>query len=418
MRASLCGIVASSLLFGGSALAAPPLAGHGSLVSAHSGLCLADSDAPRAGSCERAADVALQPAGRGRVMIRNQRTGACLYSNHDGRFGWYACTPQYGDQYWSWLGDGEGDALVRANDSNQCLFSNADGRFGLFACHPEYGDQHWRHVARRGDEGAVAVSIVGDWSWVDGARTAMRADGSFVMPDDGGGLWRQRGPGRFEVRWGDGHRDDVVLSPDGLALAAPGGRVLARRTRAVEPPRPAPPLPVAPAVMDASAFDALAATLRTTGSEIDKREVLLATVRRTRIDAAQLMQLLDLFRSEVTKLQVVRGAVARVVDPRDVLAYGPRLRSSASRVELARIIAAVPDEEPPSRQPPPPSQPHPQAPSQPQPARPDGPRKQHVCKPIVGCAIGCPGPMAHDEYGCGLCACEDDSPAATLRRQR
>lgn len=36
------------------------------------------------------------------------------------------------------------------------------------------------------------------------------------------------------------------------------------------------------------------------------------------------------------------------------------------------------------------------------------------CEPMPACGIGCPGPMAKDENGCTLCACEKD-PMDSLR---
>lgn len=61
--------------------------------------------------------------------------------------------------------------------------------------------------------------VVGDWEWMDGTATAFHPDGSFVMPNDGGGTWRAHGPGAFEVRWGSGRLDRVRISPDGLTLS-------------------------------------------------------------------------------------------------------------------------------------------------------------------------------------------------------
>lgn len=182
--------------------------------------------APSAEPCDGTNDVSLLllPGNGGQFMLRSERIQGCLFSNRDGRFGWYACTPAYGDQHWSWLaspGQGAAGSMLRASHSGQCLFSNADGRFGLYACTAGYSDQRWNLAgpSRRRPVQAVAVpEVVGDWEWMDGTATAFHPDGSFVMPNDGGGTWRAHGPGAFEVRWGSGRLDRVRISPDGLTL--------------------------------------------------------------------------------------------------------------------------------------------------------------------------------------------------------
>ena len=145
-----------SLLFTALSLAsvslahAEPRAELGALVALHSGRCLAaPGGVPGVSPCDQSPALALVPleGHYGAFLIRRTGDGACLYSNRDGRFGWYACTPAYSDQHWTWLPTSESPergALVRAVHSADCLFSNSDGRFGRYACTPEYADQHWR----------------------------------------------------------------------------------------------------------------------------------------------------------------------------------------------------------------------------------------------------------------------------------
>jgi hypothetical protein len=39
-------------------------------------------------------------------MMRSVNSGRCLFSNRDGRFGAYNCTPRFTDQYWHGYGEG------------------------------------------------------------------------------------------------------------------------------------------------------------------------------------------------------------------------------------------------------------------------------------------------------------------------
>jgi hypothetical protein len=119
----------------------------------HSGRCLAPGGKPGVEECAHAV-LAIDPVpGTGRVMIR--AGGNCLYSNRDGRFAWYACNPAYDDQQWEFtpLDPGadpiarsslDNFHMLRAVNSGKCLFSNQDGRFGVYACTSSYADQYWK----------------------------------------------------------------------------------------------------------------------------------------------------------------------------------------------------------------------------------------------------------------------------------
>jgi tetratricopeptide (TPR) repeat protein len=69
----------------------------------------------------------------------------------------------------------------------------------------------------------VCVGIVGEWSWVFGSTTIVRADGTlqniFIIPNQG--TWECTDPSqrKFTLRWEvGGWVDDMVLSADGDAL--------------------------------------------------------------------------------------------------------------------------------------------------------------------------------------------------------
>lgn len=249
--------VALGALFCGAASAEPQ-----PLVAVHSGLCLGGQGRPAVEACDGTNGVTLLPLpGPGdRFMVRSEKRQACLFSNRDGRFGWYRCTAHYSDQHWSFLTSPaipDGEKMLRAAHSGKCLFSNADGRFGLYACVVEYGDQRWRLGSAAPArppriESATQASIVGDWDWMDGAATAFHSDGTFIMPNDSGGTWRALPGRRFQIRWPNGRVDEVSLSPTGTIEGSSlvygvEQRVSARR--AGRPPRvlaPQPPAPLAP----------------------------------------------------------------------------------------------------------------------------------------------------------------------------
>ncbi len=237
----------------------PHVREHGQLLSVHSGRCLGGGGRPAVAPCGQAGDLATLPVpGLGGVfMLRHEPSGRCLFSNRDRRFGFYQCTPAYGDQHWSWLplpGPAGGARMLRAQHSGQCLFANADGRFGLYTCTVGYSDQHWLFgttkpppVIARPPE---SLSLLGTWYFADGAAIAVHENGSFVLPDDGGGTWRPLRHGEFELSFGKGRLDRVRLTADGTMLVGTSflhGRawpVSARRQPLALPPRlPAPPPP-------------------------------------------------------------------------------------------------------------------------------------------------------------------------------
>lgn len=135
----------------GSAAAAPPAR----LIAFHSGQCLNGSGKPGVQACGTAAPIATLPLPDGRrVMLRNEATQQCLFSNRDRRFGWYACTPGYADQHWEVIAPDAAagpevrgallpQVMLRAAHSGLCLFSNQDGRFGVYNCTQGFSDQFW-----------------------------------------------------------------------------------------------------------------------------------------------------------------------------------------------------------------------------------------------------------------------------------
>lgn len=239
----------------------PGVREQGQILSVHSGRCLGGGDHPGVEACGPAAGLTTLPvpgpAGQGGAfLLRHDASGRCLYSNRDGRFGWYVCTPAYSDQFWSWLlvpGATAGARMLRAQHSGQCLFSNVDGRFGLYTCTAGYSDQHWYFGPARSQpilaRPPLGLGLLGTWYFADGVAIAVHEGGGFVLPDDGGGTWRPLGHREFELLFSNGRIDRVRLSPDGALLEGRSfarGRswpISARRQPPTLPPRPSPPPP-------------------------------------------------------------------------------------------------------------------------------------------------------------------------------
>jgi len=403
----------------------------GALQAVNSGGCLSDRATPGVVGCEGAPVVELQPLPRGEVLIRQAHKDACLYSNHDGRFSWSGCNPSYEDQRWEIVVPGpEGNAtalasggmMLRSVGSKQCLFSNRDGRFGRYACMPGFEDQYWRlvRVEREPEVANTPPTLVGDWLWADGAKTFMRADGSFVMPNDATGTWRFLGGDAFEVRFGDGPPARVHLSPDGESLSGAWARrdgdhpISAHRLHAQAEPPPANAPPALPAPVDCGtgaddpgcresrdgrfpmpgdAFQGLMGALQGTDSELSKRDMIKSASATNDFTARQFTTMLAIFRSEVTEMEVVKALASHVVDPQRALGYASQLRSSLDREMYVKLLTA-----------PPPQEVHTEH------------KPETRCPPQPACGLACHFGMAHDANGCGLCACAPDPMAPSKRR--
>jgi hypothetical protein len=287
----------------------------GQLVGVHSGACLGRTGGPAAVDCRRAPMISLirLQGGQGRLMVRDESQNACLFSNRDGRFGWYACTPEYEDQHWTFTGappagpvaaEAMQGRMLRAVHSGQCLFSNRDGRFGLYNCVPAYGDQFWR------------------------------------LADAG----RGRGWERQERTW------DQPLPPPG------------------PPPPPLMPVERRPPrdcgtgddpgcqerrdgafAMTQDVWAGFFANLKATRNELTRRDLVLMMAQSSYLTARQLVQVLELFRNELVQLEVVRGVVAHVIDPQRALEYGARIRNSINRQEYVQILMSARPAGPPPR---------------------------------------------------------------------
>lgn len=301
----LLGLIAGAPL--SAASAQPVETGH--LVGVHSGACLGRTSGPAALDCRSAPVISLvhMPGNPNRVMVRDESQNTCLFSNRDGRFGWYACTPQYEDQHWLFVvasagapiaAEGYQGKMLRAAHSGQCLFSNRDGRFGLYGCVAAYGDQFWR-------------------------------------------IEEPAGPRR------ERHRERPV---EPVFEQPP-------------PPPPPPPVVVMPRprpvrdcgtgddpgcqeqrdgfqAMGADVWTGFYANLRATASDLRKRDLVVTMAGSSYLTARQFVQVLTLFRSELLQIEVTQAVVSHVIDPQRALEFGARMRSGISRQQYIETLTA------------------------------------------------------------------------------
>src|SRR4051794_5056667 len=108
-RPLVSGIALFALLASAPRAHAQPHEARGLLVASHSQLCLSPRGTPAVAPCGADAFMTLVPVGgaRSSFLVRRDSDGVCLFSNRDGRFGWYACTPAFTDQHWTWLPSSE-----------------------------------------------------------------------------------------------------------------------------------------------------------------------------------------------------------------------------------------------------------------------------------------------------------------------
>lgn len=90
--------------------------------------------------------------------------------------------------------------------------------------------------------------------------------------------------------------------------------------------------------MDAATYRGLLESARATANEITKSEMIITSLGSQYVTARQFVAFLDLFRNELTKMDVARAAAPKVVDPSRALSYGPRIVNSITRQEFVELI--------------------------------------------------------------------------------
>ena len=92
--------------------------------------------------------------------------------------------------------------------------------------------------------------------------------------------------------------------------------------------------------MDAVAFRGFLEALRANHNELGRQELCQTTLAGNYLTAAQLGLVLDLFKNELTRLEVGKLAAARTVDPSHALGHAAKFRNSLLGTEYTEAMAA------------------------------------------------------------------------------
>ena len=92
--------------------------------------------------------------------------------------------------------------------------------------------------------------------------------------------------------------------------------------------------------MDAETFRGLLQALQSNANEISRSEICKTTFDHAYLTAAQLGAVLDLFRNEITRLEVAQAAAPRVVNPLQALGFASKWKNSISAQEYTQLMAS------------------------------------------------------------------------------
>lgn len=155
--------------------------------------------------------------------------------------------------------------------------------------------------------------------------------------------------------------------------------------------------------MDGPTFLGLLQAMKSTPSEFSRREMMGRTLTNQAVTAVQFGMLLDLFNSEMTKLEIAVAGSLRLVNPQHALGYADKFNSSINK---QRYVAAL-TSQPAIGQPPP--SPTPYQPPPPAPPRPG--------QPGYGPGPGYdPGPGPGPGYGARDCGTGPNDPGCGMQR--
>ncbi|MHA7629185.1 DUF4476 domain-containing protein [Corallococcus sp. M7] len=90
--------------------------------------------------------------------------------------------------------------------------------------------------------------------------------------------------------------------------------------------------------MDASTWSGFYQSLKSENNEIVRQEKADKMLKRVYLTAVQFGMVLDLFKNEITRLDVARIAAPHVVDPQHALGFSSKWRNSISGSEYTDII--------------------------------------------------------------------------------
>ncbi|QDE71148.1 DUF4476 domain-containing protein [Myxococcus xanthus] len=90
--------------------------------------------------------------------------------------------------------------------------------------------------------------------------------------------------------------------------------------------------------MDAETFHGFMQSLKSTHNELTREEMVEKVMKRAFLTAKQFGLVLDLFKNEITRLDVAKTAAPRVVNPQHALGFSSKWRNSISADEYVEII--------------------------------------------------------------------------------
>jgi hypothetical protein len=92
--------------------------------------------------------------------------------------------------------------------------------------------------------------------------------------------------------------------------------------------------------MDRATFQGFLQSLQATPSEMSREQMVYSVLVNNGLTAIQFGMVLDLFRSEMSKMNVTRKAAPRITNPGAALGFSTKFRSSLNQSEYVKIIAA------------------------------------------------------------------------------
>ncbi|MDY7231580.1 DUF4476 domain-containing protein [Hyalangium rubrum] len=91
--------------------------------------------------------------------------------------------------------------------------------------------------------------------------------------------------------------------------------------------------------MDAQTWAGFYESLKSQSNEISRQEMAEKMLKRTYITAAQYGLMLDLFRNEISRLELAKDSASHVVNPQHALGFSSKWRNSISAEEYSEMIA-------------------------------------------------------------------------------
>ena len=92
--------------------------------------------------------------------------------------------------------------------------------------------------------------------------------------------------------------------------------------------------------MDADSFRGFLASLKATNNELTRQSMVSDVMAREFVTARQLGLVLDLFRNELTRLDVAKASLPHTVNPMAALGHSTKWQNSLSAQEYTQLVAA------------------------------------------------------------------------------